>query len=133
MERIRRRVLLAGTLVLTVPALAACSDSGTRTDPTEFAYVVVGEVLTVGGAAYGWLVELDLLNQEENGRYFLRFVGPETCESETAIFNVFAGSDWTDEFAVDCREQPREVVTFSLRETGYAVTDRDSIPLVPQP
>lgn len=132
MEHKRRRGRLAWGLLMA-PGLAGCPDGGTQPPPTEFAYVVVNEVITASGAGFVWFVELDLQNQEDNGRFFLRFVGPETCVSETGALNVFAGRDWTAEFHVDCVEQPREVLTFSLRETGYIVTDRDSIPLVPEP
>lgn len=128
MQRNGRRRLLGGALVAVAVGLAGCPDSSTPPVPDEFAYVTVAEVLGVGGGTHTWIVELDLLNEDGNGSFFLRFQGPGGCISETAIIFVSSGRDWTDEYTVVCREQPDEVVSFSLREGGFMVTDRDSIP-----
>lgn len=123
-----RRRLLGGALVAVAVALAACPDTSTPPVPDEFAYVTVTDVLNVAGGTRVWIVELDLLNEDGNGSFFLRFQGPGGCVSETAVIFVPSGRDWVDDYAVNCFEQPDEVITFSLRETGFAVTDRDSIP-----
>lgn len=132
MQRSGRRLAMAALVVGGV-ALAGCPDSSTPPVPDSFAFVVVNEVLDVGGGTHTWLIELDLENQDANGSFFLRFEGPDACLSESPMISVFAGRDWTDEYNVNCREQPREVIAFSLRESGFVVTDRDSIPLMPQP
>ena len=132
MQRSGRR-LAVGALVVASVALTGCPDGNTPTVSDSFAYLVVNEVLSVSGGAHTWLIELDLENQEGNGTFFLRFEGGESCISESPMIYVLAGRNWTDEYNVNCVEQPQEVIAFSLREGGFVVTDRDSIPLLPQP